>query len=88
MVAHESARDGALDGGEGLMPWQGGSGSSFRQIRLDDQGRGVVAEILSDGTVRPAGTLGSAEGDHPSGEWVEGKIGGDDWILWWQRRRL
>lgn len=47
--------------------------------------RHVVAEVLSDGTVRPAGTLGPVEGDR---EWSQGQVSGDGWVLWWQRRRL
>ncbi len=45
----------------------------------------VVAEILSDGTVRPKGTLGPVEGEP---EWSRGQVSGDGWVLWWERRRL
>ena len=43
----------------------------------------VVAEILSDGSVRPvANQNGPAS---PQG-WSEGAISGRSWILWWTRR--
>jgi hypothetical protein len=43
----------------------------------------VVAEILSDGTVRPvAGSNGQAS----SKAWSEGSISGRSWILWWTKR--
>ncbi len=42
----------------------------------------VVAEILADGTVRPAGTAAL-----PSGKpWTSGTLSGRGWTLWWQRR--
>ena len=47
--------------------------------------RHVVAEVLSDGTVRPKGTLGPVEGEP---EWSRGHVSGDGWVLWWERRRL
>lgn len=45
----------------------------------------AVAEILSDGTVRPKGTLGPIEGER---QWSQGQVSGNGWVLWWQRRRL
>jgi hypothetical protein len=44
----------------------------------------VVAEVLSDGTIRQVG-----EEPRPAAEDFEtGRISGDGWILWWERRRL
>ena len=43
----------------------------------------VVAEILSDGTVRPVATQNGQAG---SKAWSEGSISGRSWILWWTRR--
>ncbi|HEX2069803.1 MAG TPA: hypothetical protein VHH54_06325 [Actinomycetota bacterium] len=43
----------------------------------------VVAEILSDGTVRP---VASPNGHGASKPWSEGSISGRSWILWWNRR--
>ena len=43
----------------------------------------VVAEILSDGTVRP---VVNPNGDAPATAWSEGSISGRSWILWWTRR--
>lgn len=43
----------------------------------------VVAEILSDGTVRP---VASPNGEHAPKAWSEGSISGRSWILWWTRR--
>jgi hypothetical protein len=47
--------------------------------------RHVVAEVLSDGTLRPKGTFGPVEGEQ---EWSQGQVSGDGWVLWWERRRL
>ncbi|MGH2684722.1 MAG: hypothetical protein ACRDJP_04560 [Actinomycetota bacterium] len=47
--------------------------------------RYVVGEVLSDGTVRPKGTLGPVESER---EWSQGQVSGDGWVLWWQRRSL
>ncbi len=46
-------------------------------------GTEVVAEILSDGTVRP---VVSPNGDVAPKAWSEGSISGRSWILWWTRR--
>ena len=43
----------------------------------------VLAEILSDGTVRP---VASANGHAAPTTWSEGSISGRSWILWWTRR--
>ncbi len=43
----------------------------------------VVAEILSDGTVRP---VVQQEGKAAPKAWSEGSISGRSWILWWTRR--
>ncbi len=43
----------------------------------------VVAEILSDGTVRP---VASHDGELAPKAWSEGSISGRSWILWWTRR--
>ena len=47
------------------------------------EGTDVVAEILSDGTVRP---VASANGHGGPKTWTEGSISGRSWILWWTRR--
>ncbi|HEX2089538.1 MAG TPA: hypothetical protein VHI54_06390 [Actinomycetota bacterium] len=49
----------------------------------DRHGEDVVAEILSDGTVRP---VASPNGQAGSKAWSEGSISGRSWILWWTRR--
>ena len=49
----------------------------------DGHGGEVVAEILSDGTVRPVAT---PNGQAASKAWSEGSISGRSWILWWTRR--
>jgi hypothetical protein len=43
----------------------------------------VVAEVLSDGTVRPVGTGERARDGKP---FSSGTVAGDGWTLWWQRR--
>ncbi len=43
----------------------------------------VVAEILSDGTVRP---VVNPNGENAAKAWSEGSISGRSWILWWTRR--
>ncbi|MDP8956801.1 MAG: hypothetical protein M3N24_07575 [Actinomycetota bacterium] len=43
----------------------------------------VVAEILSDGTVRP---VVNPNGESAPKGWSEGSISGRSWILWWTRR--
>jgi hypothetical protein len=43
----------------------------------------VVAEILSDGSVRPVAN-GAAETTAKG--WAEGSLSGPSWILWWTRR--
>ena len=47
------------------------------------EGTEVVAEILSDGTVRP---VASHSGQTAPKAWTEGSISGRSWILWWTRR--
>jgi hypothetical protein len=44
----------------------------------------VVAEILADGSIREVGERTRP----PSADYETGQISGDDWILWWERRRL
>lgn len=46
--------------------------------------RRVIAEILSDGSVRPLG--GSDPVDFPKSPFATGRLAGEDWILWWERR--
>jgi hypothetical protein len=46
--------------------------------------RRVVAEILSDGSVRPVG--GSEPVDFPKSPFTTGRLTGEDWVLWWERR--
>ena len=43
----------------------------------------VVAEILSDGSVRPVANDGA---DTTARGWAEGSLSGSNWILWWTRR--
>ncbi len=47
------------------------------------RGTDVVAEILSDGTVRP---VSGSNGHASSKALSEGSISGRSWILWWNRR--
>ena len=42
----------------------------------------VVAEVLSDGTVRPAGRQAGEEW----ARFATGTVSGDGWTLWWERR--
>jgi hypothetical protein len=44
----------------------------------------VVAEVLSDGTIRRVGE----EPRPQTGDFETGRVSGDGWILWWERRRL
>lgn len=46
----------------------------------------VVAEILSDGTIRPRSEgvhWDAAESRHG---WASGTVSGDGWTIWWERR--
>ncbi len=45
----------------------------------------VVAEVLSDGTVRQRNASAASETGSPSG-WRQGSLSGDGWTLWWERR--
>jgi hypothetical protein len=59
---------------------------SVSDQELDERERAasdVVAEILSDGTVRP---VVNPDGDKAGKGWDEGSICGRSWILWWTRR--
>ncbi len=58
---------------------------ALRSVPANDSHRQneVVAEILSDGTVRP---VASPNGHGASKPWSEGSISGRSWILWWNRR--
>jgi hypothetical protein len=56
---------------------------SVPAVHSDGSSGAVVAEILSDGTIRPvAGSNGQAS----SKAWSEGSISGRSWILWWTKR--
>jgi hypothetical protein len=44
----------------------------------------VVAEVLSDGSIRQVGEPTSP----PARDYETGRISGAGWILWWERRRL
>jgi hypothetical protein len=44
----------------------------------------VVAEVLSDGTVRQHGSEAWETGS--SSGWRQGSLSGDGWTLWWERR--
>lgn len=50
-----------------------------RQREMSD----VVAEVLSDGTIRLVGS-GEADDDRL---FSVGQLSGDGWTLWWDRRR-
>jgi hypothetical protein len=43
----------------------------------------VVAEILSDGSIRP---MANAAAETTAKGWAEGSLSGPSWILWWTRR--
>ena len=44
----------------------------------------VVAMILEDGTVF---RLDGRTEDDRTEEWAQGQLGGQGWMLWWERRR-
>ena len=46
----------------------------------------VVAEILSDGTVRPLDPRVRSVQTETTGEWARGQISDDRWMMWWERR--
>jgi hypothetical protein len=43
----------------------------------------VVAEVLSDGTIR---TLGDPEARSGDRSFATGQVAGDGWTIWWDRR--
>jgi hypothetical protein len=45
--------------------------------------RQVVAEVLSDGSVRLVAGSQDADGDHG---FATGQVAGDGWTIWWDRR--
>jgi hypothetical protein len=45
--------------------------------------RQVVAEVLSDGSVRLVAGPQDANGDHG---YATGQVTGDGWTVWWDRR--
>jgi hypothetical protein len=47
------------------------------------EGPEVVAEIMSDGTVRVDGRLQAGAPDHG---FVTGQVFGEGWTIWWDRR--
>jgi hypothetical protein len=47
-----------------------------------EPGPRVVAEILSDGTVRMVGAAGAAATER----YATGQVAGDGWTIWWDRR--
>ena len=47
-------------------------------------GKRVVAEILEDGSVRGVGPLDGEGPDEP--DWSTGRVFGDSWTIWWERR--
>ncbi|HEX8098909.1 MAG TPA: hypothetical protein VF660_01755, partial [Actinomycetota bacterium] len=53
------------------------------QETTSDAHTDVVAEILSDGSVRPVANDNSQTSNK---SWTEGSISGRSWILWWTRR--
>ncbi len=53
------------------------------ETRFPKRDFAVVALILADGTVQ---RLDGKEPDDPTREWAEGRLGGDGWMLWWERR--
>ena len=47
----------------------------------------VVAEILSDGTIRARSPHVSARVTESAADWSTGQLADDGWMLWWERRR-
>jgi hypothetical protein len=47
----------------------------------------VVAEILSDGTIRPMDRRNRTTMDEDAHGWSSGSLSGRGWFLWWERRR-
>lgn len=45
----------------------------------------AIAEVMSDGTIRPLDRADVPGG--PAAAMESGVLGGDGWTLWWQRRR-
>ena len=56
-----------------------------KKMTVVPDARGVVAEILADGRIRPM-TSPTAEAERKV--WASGVVPGDGWVLWWERRRL
>jgi hypothetical protein len=70
-------------------PWRPGTRPRLRLIKGEadrtPEERRVVAEILSDGTIR--GLSGSKAWDTKSQpDWRQGSVAGDGWTMWWERR--
>jgi hypothetical protein len=66
------------------VPGGGARGAEASRIRPEPVARHVVAEVLSDGTIRRVGERARP----PASEFETGQVSGDGWILWWERRRL
>ncbi len=65
---------------------QRGSRPRLRLVRggKQDQAR-VVAQVLSDGSVRQMAGTKAWDTRSPSG-WREGTVSGEGWTLWWEHR--
>jgi hypothetical protein len=51
---------------------------------VDVPEREIVAIVLGDGTIRPVGE--EMFGELISKHFTSGKLAGDGWTLWWERR--
>ena len=65
-----------------------GEGRRFRLVkgeanRPSDQR--VVAEILSDGSIREVSGAKAWDTKSPT-PWDQGTVAGDGWTMWWERR--
>jgi hypothetical protein len=47
------------------------------------EGPAVVAEVLSDGTIR---IVGGTEAGSEDRSYATGQVSGDGWSIWWDRR--
>jgi hypothetical protein len=66
------------------VPGGGARGAEASRFRPEPVAPHVVAEVLSDGTIRRAGEPARP----PGSEFETGQVSGDGWILWWEMRRL
>jgi hypothetical protein len=70
-------------------PWRAGTRPRLRLIKGEadrtPQERRVVAEVLSDGTIRELSGA-KAWDTKTQSDWQEGSLAGDGWTMWWERR--